>query len=113
LPGWRLTCTVTTHWLDLPERFSNVALGAFVVMPNHDHGIIVIESYPDSRRGEPFGLRPLRAKPCTLTLGASLTFALTSGTMTSIATTGVRGAVHNPARWAEDAEHPARYDDAR
>lgn len=31
-------------WLELPKRFSNVSLDAFVIMPNHLHGIIVIES---------------------------------------------------------------------
>jgi REP element-mobilizing transposase RayT len=44
---------VTVHWLAVPGRFPNVALDAFVAMPNHIHGIIVIESHPHSRRGEP------------------------------------------------------------
>ena len=30
------------QWDKLPKRFPNVELGAFVVMPNHVHGIIVI-----------------------------------------------------------------------
>ena len=30
-------------WHELPEHFSNVSLDAFVVMPNHIHGIIIIE----------------------------------------------------------------------
>ena len=30
-------------WLDLPEHFPNVTLGEFMVMPNHIHGIIIIE----------------------------------------------------------------------
>ena len=29
-------------WLDIPNHFPFVRLGAFVVMPNHVHGIIVI-----------------------------------------------------------------------
>lgn len=29
-------------WRSIPEHFHNVELGAFVVMPNHIHGIIVI-----------------------------------------------------------------------
>jgi REP element-mobilizing transposase RayT len=33
---------VVTEWERLPERFPNVVLDAFVVMPNHVHGIIVI-----------------------------------------------------------------------
>lgn len=30
------------HWRAIPHHFSNVALGAYIVMPNHVHGIIVI-----------------------------------------------------------------------
>src|ERR1700689_2980832 len=29
-----------THWLNLPSEFTSVELDAFVVMPNHVHGII-------------------------------------------------------------------------
>ncbi len=39
---------VASCWKDLPERSSAVALDAFVVMPNHIHGVIVIkEQQPD------------------------------------------------------------------
>jgi REP element-mobilizing transposase RayT len=30
------------QWEKLPRRFPNIELGAFVIMPNHMHGIIVI-----------------------------------------------------------------------
>ncbi len=30
-------------WYELPEHFPNVSLGEFVVMPNHIHGIVIIE----------------------------------------------------------------------
>lgn len=33
---------VVTEWEMIPERFPTVALDAFIVMPNHVHGIIVI-----------------------------------------------------------------------
>ena len=33
---------VEACWKDLPSRYPNVELDAFVVMPNHVHGIIVI-----------------------------------------------------------------------
>jgi REP element-mobilizing transposase RayT len=29
-------------WLAIPEHFPNVELGAYVIMPNHAHGVIVI-----------------------------------------------------------------------
>ncbi len=40
-------------WHKLPNKLPNVTLGAFVIMPNHFHGIIFIT---DERRGE--GLSP-------------------------------------------------------
>ncbi len=36
------------QWEKLPRRFHNVELSAFVIMPNHIHGIIIIQ---DDRRG--------------------------------------------------------------
>jgi putative transposase len=33
---------VATLWSDLPIRFPDVDLDAFVVMPNHIHGIVVL-----------------------------------------------------------------------
>ncbi|MDY6783283.1 MAG: transposase [Cyanobacteriota bacterium] len=44
----RLGKLVSTFWLDLPRRFSHIEIDAFVVMPNHFHGILIItdkESY--------------------------------------------------------------------
>jgi len=35
-------------WQEMPNHFPNVELGAFVSMPNHIHGIIIIH---DARRG--------------------------------------------------------------
>jgi REP element-mobilizing transposase RayT len=35
-------------WSDLPLHYRNLELGAFVVMPNHVHGIVILN---DSRRG--------------------------------------------------------------
>lgn len=32
-------------WMDIPNHFSFVSLGEFVVMPNHVHGIIIINKY--------------------------------------------------------------------
>lgn len=42
------------QWLQLPNRFSNIELDAFVIMPNHIHGIIIItkNNNPTPRRGE-------------------------------------------------------------
>jgi len=34
---------VQKYWLEIPNHFSHIKLDAFVVMPNHFHGIIIIE----------------------------------------------------------------------
>lgn len=42
---------VLKAWLDLPCHYPHVELGAFVIMPNHAHGIIVLMD--DCRGGSP------------------------------------------------------------
>ena len=37
-------------WLDLPNHHKNVQLDAFVMMPNHIHGIIIINNNPVGNR---------------------------------------------------------------
>jgi putative transposase len=32
-----------TCWAEIPEHFSNIRLDEFVIMPNHVHGIVIIE----------------------------------------------------------------------
>jgi REP element-mobilizing transposase RayT len=40
---------VDNVWAELPQRYPDVAIDTHVVMPNHFHGIIIID---DNRRGE-------------------------------------------------------------
>lgn len=40
------------YWWEIPAHFPFVKLGAFVVMPNHVHGIIVIDKTDDGRHVE-------------------------------------------------------------
>jgi REP element-mobilizing transposase RayT len=42
---------IAEEWAALPQRFAHIALDAFVVMPNHVHGIITIVD--DGRTGAP------------------------------------------------------------
>ena len=37
---------VTTVWYELPQRFSNIELIEYVIMPNHIHVIIAIVGVP-------------------------------------------------------------------
>jgi REP element-mobilizing transposase RayT len=39
---------LATLWNDIPARFAGVEIDTFVVMPNHEHGIIVL---PDAANG--------------------------------------------------------------
>src|SRR3989339_422573 len=32
------------NWIDIPNHFKNVQLDEFVVMPNHVHGIVIIDN---------------------------------------------------------------------
>ena len=37
-------------WGDIPDHFHNVELGEFIIMPNHVHGIIIINESPVETR---------------------------------------------------------------
>jgi REP element-mobilizing transposase RayT len=39
----RLGEVAREYWMEIPQHFSNVGLDPFVVMPNHVHGIIILE----------------------------------------------------------------------
>lgn len=57
---------VQSVWLEVPTRFSNVELDEFVVMPNHFHGILIINDVGaqsgQPQSGQPQGL-PLHDEP--------------------------------------------------
>lgn len=58
---------VSCVWNELPERFPSIILDAFVVMPNHIHGIIVSASNDDAPIRIPVGagLVPARHRATT------------------------------------------------
>ena len=41
----------TRFWLDIPKHFPFIELGNFVVMPNHTHGILIIDKLPINMNG--------------------------------------------------------------
>ena len=49
---------VQFQWEALSQRFPNVELDEFVVMPNHFHGIIVITGKGNVQTGQPQGIAP-------------------------------------------------------
>ena len=36
------------YWLEIPKHFPFIELGNFIVMPNHFHGILIINNFPNS-----------------------------------------------------------------
>ena len=51
------------YCLGMPEYFPFVELGAFVVMPNHVHGIIIINKPNNERNVETQNFASLQSKP--------------------------------------------------
>ena len=123
-------------WHAIPEHFPNVELGAYVVMPNHVHGIIVINDCADAsasaRRGpiyraptEQFGKPVVASIP---TIVRSFKSAVTRRIGRELNVTGIwqrnyyehvirnhvdwdrihRYIESNPSRWAEDQENPMK-----
>ncbi|MEW5876340.1 MAG: transposase, partial [Candidatus Zixiibacteriota bacterium] len=41
--GNDLARIVNACWIDLPAHYDGIALDAFVIMPNHVHGIVLID----------------------------------------------------------------------
>ena len=39
------------YWQKIPEHFDNVSLDEFIAMPNHIHGIVIIERQQPTKRG--------------------------------------------------------------
>lgn len=42
----RLGAVVEDCWAELPDHYDNIALDAFILMPNHIHGVIIIKDTP-------------------------------------------------------------------
>jgi REP element-mobilizing transposase RayT len=107
---------VQQTWDDLPTHYHGIDLDAFIVMPNHVHGIIILADRPELRHAIPEIVRGFK------------TFSARRGNERG----GKRGALwqrgcyehvirnekaldrirayiaNNPARWADDPENISR-----
>ena len=63
---------VERWWLELNRRFPHVLTDAYVVMPNHFHGIVVIHSPPPDTTAPPDVGADLRVCPDSARVGADL-----------------------------------------
>lgn len=44
---------VERFWLKLPKKFNNIILDEFIIMPNHFHGIIIIDNEKNNVGADP------------------------------------------------------------
>ena len=130
----RLGSVIEDCWAKLPDHYDNVALDAFILMPNHVHGVIIIEDGPTCVGA---GLKP--ALPAAVSVRrhgvpeivrAFKTFSarkineMRASTGTPVWQRGfydhvirddgeldrVRTYVmDNPRKWSEDADNPANW----
>ncbi len=59
-------------WNEVPRHFKNIELDAFVVMPNHMHGIIIITDSVGARHASPLQIPQNQRRPKPKSLGAIL-----------------------------------------
>ncbi|MBW7884612.1 MAG: hypothetical protein H3C34_18635 [Caldilineaceae bacterium] len=124
----------TQCWLAIPEHFPHVELDAFVVMPNHVHGIIMITGNVGAKNFSPLPRAPLRSPSKTIgsivrgyKIGVTKWFRQNTNVYTvwqrnyyehiirnEASLQRIRDYIlTNPARWSEDRENPAFRDDRR
>jgi REP element-mobilizing transposase RayT len=124
---------VLAEWHRLPERFPHLVLDAFVVMPNHVHGILVITD-PASTVGATTRVAPTRVAPTVGNIIGAFKSRVTVEYIRGVKTSGwppFRGRLwqrnyyehiirneraldairryilENPLRWHLDRENPA------
>ena len=116
-------------WRAIPEHFPNVELGAYVIMPNHVHGIIVINESVGAQHAAPLQTTQQKPNVKPRSLGAivrSYKSAVTRCIGREHNATGIwqrnyyehiirdhqdwdrihRYIEANPTLWAEDEENP-------
>jgi putative transposase len=54
---------IQTTWNEIPMHYPGIETDAFVIMPNHIHGIIVIPQRWTTRKGQPQGVAPTMSLP--------------------------------------------------
>jgi len=118
-------------WRAIPEHFGNIDLGAYVVMPNHVHGVIVItdrvNADASARRGTIY--RAPTVVGSIPTIVRSFKSAVTRRIGRELNATGIwqrnyhehiirdhkdwnrihRYIESNPSMWAEDNENPIKH----
>ena len=117
---------VVECWKAIPDHFQNVDLGAFVVMPNHVHGIIFINDVVGARHASPLPENVIKRGSLGVIVG-SFKSAVAKRIGRELNETGIwqrnyferiirderemerihRYIESNPFQWADDTENPA------
>ncbi len=130
----RFGACVEASWASLPEHYGNVALDEFILMPNHVHGVIIIQDEPfvvgagfkpalapavDSRRhGLPEIVRAFKtfsARKINEMRGSPGTLVWQRGFYDHVIRdedelNRVRTYIlDNPRKWSEDVDNPANW----
>ena len=66
---------IEKYWREIPEHYPNVILDVFVIMPNHMHGILIIDNVRvplvgTHQKGQPQGIAPTRKNTIGDIIGA-------------------------------------------
>lgn len=119
----RVARIVHDVWSGLPDRWRNVDTDAFVIMPNHVHGIIVVGEKPDPGETSPDLGEIVRTFKAAVTraarAGGVADFAWQRNYYDHIIRTSespqtIREYIRdNPARWAQDRDNPDGEPDIR
>jgi REP element-mobilizing transposase RayT len=125
---------VQACWEDLPRHYPHVQLDAFVVMPNHVHGIVMIMNEANvgagfkpapttgRRHGIPeivrafktFSSRRINESRCTPAVPVWQRNYFEHVIRSETDLHQIREYITtNPAKWAEDEENPARHEASR
>jgi putative transposase len=103
-------------WDNLPTHYDGIELDAFIVMPNHVHGIIILADEPEMRRSIPEivrGLKTFSARNVN-ERGGRRGALWQRGYYEHVirnaqALNRIRDYIaHNPARWADDPDNISR-----
>jgi REP element-mobilizing transposase RayT len=107
---------VRQAWDDLPTHYHGIDLDAFIVMPNHVHGIIILTDQPEQRRALAEimrGFKTFSARRVNERAGKRGVLwqrgYYEHVVRTEKALARIRAYIaHNPVRWADDPENILR-----
>lgn len=115
--GWM----VVAQWCAMGQRFPDIALGDYVVMPNHIHGIVTIVASQNPTSHAPTLGEVVRAFKAVATRGVRQSVASGFGWQRNYYEHIIRDEVdlsriceyigNNPAQWELDSLHPAKIQD--